>query len=59
MAIRVGPARSPEKRSPGVERSVMNVYVESNFVLEQALEQEQCESCKELIESPPLAPFVW
>jgi len=23
----------------------MNVYVESNFVLEQALEQEQCESC--------------
>ena len=27
----------------------MNVYVESNFVLEQALEQEQCESCKELI----------
>jgi predicted nucleic acid-binding protein len=27
----------------------MNVYVESNFVLEQALEQEQCESCKELV----------
>jgi hypothetical protein len=27
----------------------MNVYVESNFVLEEALEQEQCESCKELI----------
>jgi hypothetical protein len=27
----------------------MNVYVESNFVLEQALEQEQCESCQELI----------
>lgn len=27
----------------------MNVYVESNFVLEQALEQEQCESCEELI----------
>lgn len=26
----------------------MNVYVESNFVLEQALEQEQCESCLEL-----------
>ena len=24
----------------------MNVYVESNFVLEQALEQEQCESCE-------------
>lgn len=27
----------------------MNVYVESNFVLEQALEQEQCESCEEII----------
>jgi hypothetical protein len=27
----------------------MNVYVESNFVLEEALEQEQRESCKELI----------
>jgi len=27
----------------------MNVYVESNFVLEHALEQEQCESCEELI----------
>jgi hypothetical protein len=27
----------------------MNVYVESNFVLEQALEQEQCESCERLI----------
>ena len=27
----------------------MNVYVESNFMLEQALEQEQCENCKELI----------
>lgn len=27
----------------------MNVYVESNFVLEQALEQEQYESCEELI----------
>ena len=28
----------------------MNVYVESNFVLEQALEQEQSESCQRLIE---------
>lgn len=27
----------------------MNVYVESNFVLELALEQEQCESCEQLI----------
>jgi len=27
----------------------VNVYVESNFVLEQALEQEQSESCGELI----------
>ena len=27
----------------------MNVYVESNFVLEQALEQEQCESCEKLV----------
>ena len=28
----------------------MNVYVESNFILEQALEQEQCESCEQLIQ---------
>jgi hypothetical protein len=28
----------------------MNVYVESNFVLERALEQEQSESCGKLIE---------
>jgi hypothetical protein len=27
----------------------MIVYIESNFVLEQALEQEQCESCEALI----------
>jgi hypothetical protein len=27
----------------------MTVYVESNFVLEQALEQEQCESCEALV----------
>ena len=27
----------------------MNVYIESNFVLEQALEQEQSESCERLI----------
>jgi len=27
----------------------MNVYIESNFVLEHALEQEQCESCEQLI----------
>ena len=27
----------------------MNVYVESNFVLEEALEQEQSESCQRLI----------
>jgi hypothetical protein len=27
----------------------MNVYVESNFVLEQALEQEQSESCQRLL----------
>jgi hypothetical protein len=27
----------------------VNVYVETNFVLEHALEQEQCESCEELI----------
>lgn len=30
--------------------SGLNVYVESNFVLEQALEQEQSESCGKLIE---------
>jgi hypothetical protein len=28
----------------------MNVYVESNFVLELALEQEECDSCSELIQ---------
>ena len=27
----------------------MNVYVETNFVLELAFEQEQCESCEQLI----------
>jgi len=27
----------------------MTVYVESNFVLEQVLEQEQCESCEALV----------
>ena len=27
----------------------MNVYVESNFVLEHALEQEECERCERLI----------
>lgn len=27
----------------------MNVYVESNFVLEHALEQEECETCTEII----------
>jgi hypothetical protein len=38
----------------------MNVYVESNFVLEQALEQEQCESCEELIqESLRQVTFIW
>jgi predicted nucleic acid-binding protein len=28
----------------------MNVYVESNFVLEHALEQEECDSCSEIIQ---------
>ena len=28
----------------------MTVYVESNFVLEQALQQEQCEACDEILE---------
>ena len=27
----------------------MTVYIESNFVLDQALEQEQCESCEALV----------
>lgn len=27
----------------------MNVYVESNFVLEHALEQEECDSCAEIV----------
>lgn len=28
----------------------MTVYVESNFVLEQSLQQEECDSCGELID---------
>lgn len=28
----------------------MTVYIESNFVLEQALQQEECESCGEIIQ---------
>jgi predicted nucleic acid-binding protein len=28
----------------------MNVYIESNFVLEHALEQEECESCADIIQ---------
>ena len=28
----------------------MTVYVESNFVLEQSLQQEECDSCAEIIE---------
>src|SRR5438552_5965832 len=28
----------------------MNVYVESNFVLEHALEQEECDSCAAIIQ---------
>ena len=27
----------------------MTVYVESNFVLEQALQQEQCDACDEIL----------
>src|SRR3954447_3546037 len=27
----------------------MNVYVESNFVLEHALEQEECDACAEIV----------
>ena len=27
----------------------MTVYVESNFVLEQSLQQEECDSCAEII----------
>lgn len=28
----------------------MRVYVESNFVLEQALQQEQCEACESILQ---------
>jgi hypothetical protein len=28
----------------------MIVYVESNFVLEQSLQQEECDSCAEIID---------
>src|ERR1039457_5964229 len=49
MAIRVRPAPGAGKGSHRIERGAMNVYVESNFVLDQALEQDQCESCEQLI----------
>src|ERR1700746_1593658 len=32
------------------ESDAMTVYVESNFVLEQSLQQEECDSCAELID---------
>jgi hypothetical protein len=32
------------------ESDVMTVYVESNFVLEQSLQQEECDSCAEIID---------
>jgi hypothetical protein len=37
----------------------MNVYVESNFVLEAALDQEQSESCADLIALASAAAFIW
>src|SRR5438477_1309559 len=32
------------------ESDSMTVYVESNFVLEQSLQQEECDSCAEIID---------
>src|ERR1700677_5156437 len=49
MAIRVGSTQRVEACSHRTERDAMNVYAESNFVMEEALEQEQCDSCRELI----------
>jgi len=49
LAIGIGFARRVAKGSNRIKLLVMNVYVESNFVLEQALEQEQSESCQRLI----------
>src|ERR1035438_4458577 len=49
MAIRVRPAPGAGKGSHRIAPGAMNVYVESYFVLDQALEQEQCESCEQLI----------
>ena len=40
----------PDIRALGVQRlALLTVYVESNFVLEQAIEHEQSESCQRLI----------
>jgi hypothetical protein len=37
----------------------MNVYIESNFVLEQALQQEQSESCQRLLSLSAATLFTW
>src|ERR1035438_3259623 len=37
-------------RSHRNEPDAMTVYVESNFVLEQSLQQEECDSCAEIID---------
>src|SRR5271157_3172471 len=39
-------AASSHRNEPGA----MKVYVESNFVLEQSLQQEECDSCAEIID---------
>jgi hypothetical protein len=59
MAVRIRLAGRVETRSNRIERGAMNVYVESNFVLEAALDQEQSESCADLIALASAAAFIW
>src|SRR5947208_12665018 len=42
--------RIPASGSHRNESDAMTVYVESNFVLEQSLQQEECDSCAEIID---------
>src|SRR3954471_5003027 len=48
MVVRV--QRILARRSHRNESDAMTVYVESNFVLEQSLQQEECDSCAEIID---------
>src|SRR5271165_3499695 len=48
MVVRV--QRFLAGRSHRNESDAMTAYVESNFVLEQSLQHEECESCAEIID---------